>query len=175
MRLLPDSMELPYLREHILSGNPELLDLYFSQLLQSLRQQFVDVASVVNQHTQEFTPVAVGSGTAGTGTYDVQIGRVIDFGYFSWVYIHLQWDDANHTGTSNLTITGLPRTGYSLTNFTQILPYYDAESGSETSGVAIIAANSKTISALRDAAGNQLTMTGDKDIIIQGMLRKDET
>ena len=53
-----------------------------------------------------FTPTAVGSTTAGTGTYGTRTGVYTKIGRFVHVYISIDW--SAHTGTGNLRISGLP-------------------------------------------------------------------
>jgi hypothetical protein len=53
-----------------------------------------------------FTPVAVGSSTAGVGTYTIQTGRWRKIGKRVFVDIDLVWKA--HTGTGNTIITGIP-------------------------------------------------------------------
>lgn len=55
-----------------------------------------------------FTPVIVGTGTAGTGTYTTQLGKYQKIGNAVKIWITLVW--TNHTGTTNMKITGLPYT-----------------------------------------------------------------
>jgi hypothetical protein len=55
-----------------------------------------------------FTPTAVGSTTAGTGTYGTRTGVYTKIGRFVHVYISIDW--SAHTGTGNLRISGLPYT-----------------------------------------------------------------
>ena len=58
-----------------------------------------------------FTPVAVGTTTAGTGTYSLQSGRYTKVGNRVIYSLYLAW--SAHTGTGNLRIQGLPYTGES--------------------------------------------------------------
>jgi hypothetical protein len=58
-----------------------------------------------------FTPIIIGTTTAGTGTYTTNSGRYTKIG--DLVYIQLQIDQTNHTGTGNMRITGLPFTSQS--------------------------------------------------------------
>lgn len=53
-----------------------------------------------------WTPVVIGSTTAGTGTYTTQSGSYTKIGRFVTVNCDLAW--SAHTGTGNLVITGLP-------------------------------------------------------------------
>jgi hypothetical protein len=60
-----------------------------------------------------FTPTAVGSTTAGTGTYGTQTGVYTKIGRFVHAYIEIIW--SAHTGTGNLRISGLPFGGATQT------------------------------------------------------------
>ena len=58
-----------------------------------------------------FTPAIVGSTTAGTGTYSVQVGNYTKIGNTVSVRVFLVW--SAHTGTGNMSISGLPFTSNS--------------------------------------------------------------
>jgi len=53
-----------------------------------------------------FTPVLVGSGTAGVGTYTQQLGKWSKTGNVVHFNLGLAW--TAHTGTGNMIVTGLP-------------------------------------------------------------------
>jgi hypothetical protein len=53
-----------------------------------------------------WTPTVVGSGTAGTASYTVQVGRYVQIGPMVFVSWLLNWTSG--TGTTNLLIGGLP-------------------------------------------------------------------
>jgi hypothetical protein len=55
-----------------------------------------------------FTPVIVGTTSAGTGTYTVQNGFYTKIGNQVFIAITIRW--TAHTGTGNMKITGLPFT-----------------------------------------------------------------
>lgn len=55
-----------------------------------------------------FTPVLEGTSTAGTGTYSFQLGTYSRIGNVVFFHILLIW--TGHTGTGNMSITGLPLT-----------------------------------------------------------------
>lgn len=61
-----------------------------------------------------FTPVAIGTTTAGAGTYTTQIGRYTKVGNRVHFSIHLAW--SAHTGTGDLQVNGLPFTALNLAN-----------------------------------------------------------
>jgi hypothetical protein len=58
-----------------------------------------------------WTPVAIGTTTAGTGTYSVQQGRYTKIGRVCYFQMTLGW--SAHTGTGNLSFGGLPFTSLS--------------------------------------------------------------
>lgn len=70
------------------------------------------VAALDDYETGTFTPTIVGSSTAGTGTYSVQIGRYVKIGKTVTVWIRLTW--SAHTGTGNGVIAGLPFTSQAI-------------------------------------------------------------
>lgn len=55
-----------------------------------------------------FTPTIVGTTTAGTGTYTVQLGRYTRIGNRVLFSAYITW--TAHTGTGNMRISGLPFT-----------------------------------------------------------------
>ena len=57
---------------------------------------------------KNFTPVITGTTAAGAGTYSAQLGRSSQIGDVVFFKIALVW--TGHTGTGNMTITGLPTT-----------------------------------------------------------------
>lgn len=65
-----------------------------------------DVNTIDYYQEGVFTPVVVGRTTAGTGTYASQIGKYTRFG--NVVHFQIALDYSGHTGTGNMTITGLP-------------------------------------------------------------------
>lgn len=55
-----------------------------------------------------FTPVVIGTTTAGTGTYTTQLGFYARWANMVFIQIFLAW--TAHTGTGNMRISGLPIT-----------------------------------------------------------------
>jgi hypothetical protein len=55
-----------------------------------------------------FTPTVIGTTTAGTGTYSLQLGRYTRVGRAVYIQIQLAW--SAHTGTGNMKVAGLPFT-----------------------------------------------------------------
>jgi len=64
------------------------------------------LTSIPKQTSYTFTPVIVGSSTAGTGTYSVQAGLAVVTGSQVHVEIEVTW--SAHSGTGNITVTGIP-------------------------------------------------------------------
>jgi hypothetical protein len=63
-----------------------------------------------------FTPVVIGSTTAGTASYDFRIARYTKTGRMVQIEIAMQWNSG--TGTGNLQISGLPFTN--AANYTSL-------------------------------------------------------
>jgi len=61
-----------------------------------------------------WTPAIAGTTLAGAGTYSVQVGRYTKIGNTVTVHLNLTW--SAHTGTGNMTISGLPFTSANVTN-----------------------------------------------------------
>jgi hypothetical protein len=66
-----------------------------------------------------WTPVVIGTTTAGTGTYSFQIGRYTRIGRIC--HLSCQIGITAHTGTGNLEITGLPFSGANVAGFNQAM------------------------------------------------------
>ena len=64
-----------------------------------------------------WTPVIIGTSTAGTGTYSVQNGRYTKIGNRVYFGVYCVW--SAHTGTGDMTMGGLPFTS-SGSNFTGV-------------------------------------------------------
>jgi hypothetical protein len=66
-------------------------------------------ANALNDYEEgTFTPTVIGTGTAGTGTYQAQVGRYTKIGDVVRFSIFVAWD--GHTGTVNMRLAGLPFT-----------------------------------------------------------------
>ena len=61
-----------------------------------------------------FTPTIVGTTTAGTGTYTLQVGRYTKIGRSVNIQFRVQW--TAHTGTGSMTVGGLPFTSLNTAN-----------------------------------------------------------
>lgn len=69
-------------------------------------------ATVLDYYEEStFTPVLIGTSTAGTGTYTLQVGKQTRIGNIVFVSVELAW--TAHTGTGNMRITGLTYAGSS--------------------------------------------------------------
>jgi len=168
---LPINYDFPLLEREILSGDPQKLLNYLEELVLRLRFSFNDVSESANGYSSTFTPVVVGSTSAGSGTYDTQVGLYHVIGELCWFTIQLEWDDANHTGTGNVTITGLPRTSSLETSGNLVFTAYDAEAGSVFTGVATMEPNTTVISSVMDSAGTVAQMNADHTLTITGIYR----
>jgi hypothetical protein len=62
-----------------------------------------------------FTPTAVGTSSAGTGTYSIQLGRYKIIDKICYFNLRVVW--SGHTGTGDLKIGGLPVACKNLTNY----------------------------------------------------------
>jgi hypothetical protein len=56
--------------------------------------------------TGTFTPAIIGFTSAGSANYSIQDGYYIRIGKFVTVWAHITW--TSHTGTGNVTLSGLP-------------------------------------------------------------------
>ena len=66
-------------------------------------------ANALNDYEEgNWTPVIIGETTAGTGTYTTQVGSYTKIGRFVFLSCTVAW--TAHTGTGNMSITGLPFT-----------------------------------------------------------------
>ena len=168
---VPRDFDIPVNRELITSQNPLDNLKYQEQLALNIKNIASEISNGIYGETRKFSPVARGSTVAGTGTYETQVGLYTRFGNMVWFSIAIAFTDANHTGTGNLEITGLPVKAYNLTNLQQIIPVHSALGGSQFQGIALIEPNENHISAIYNG-GNTLQINGnDTDLIITGSYR----
>lgn len=177
------TQNLPLMENEILSKDPERLLFYLRNLVQRLESNFAEISNIVNQKGDNiassittFTPVVVGSTVAGTGTYDSQVGiYALTADKLCWFTLQLEWDAGNHTGTGNVTITGMPKTSATTSGANLVFVGRDAESGGESICIATMSPNSTTISSvLGDPTweGPQaLAMADDHTLTITGVYR----
>lgn len=72
-----------------------------------------------------FTPVIIGSSSAGTGTYTTQAGSYTKIGNRVFFSLYLVW--SAHTGTGYMIVDGLPFTiANNNANYTSVSTYMDA-------------------------------------------------
>lgn len=65
-----------------------------------------ELMGVALQVVGTFTPTIAGTTTAGTGTYTTQTGNYVKIGKLVIFSLYLVW--TAHTGTGNISVTGLP-------------------------------------------------------------------
>jgi hypothetical protein len=71
-------------------------------------------ANALNDYEEgTWTPTVIGTTTAGTASYSVQVGRYTKIGRMVNIECHLTWSSG--TGTGNLRISGLPFTAATFT------------------------------------------------------------
>jgi hypothetical protein len=77
---------------------------------------------LIKEYTQkqQFTPVVVGSSSAGTGNYSSQIGFYTRMGNMITFSLQLVW--STHTGTGNLRVSGLPFASMNETGLEYVFP-----------------------------------------------------
>lgn len=91
-----------------------------------------------------FTPTIVGTTTAGTGTYSVQIGTYTRMGRVVRFNVAITW--SAHTGTGNMNIAGLPFTASATANSQPVSVASSNLTVPVTSTpVAMVSANTATI------------------------------
>ena len=73
-----------------------------------------DVNTLDDYEEGTWTPAIAGTTLAGAGTYSVQVGRYTKIGNKVTAHLNLTW--SAHTGTGNMTISGLPFTSANVTN-----------------------------------------------------------
>lgn len=96
---LPTDIILPLRPEQIKSQDPDQLELYIRDLINSLTDMYQDIVGNVNGSTRQFTPVVKGATTSGTGTYTSQVGWYLRQGLMVDVWFDVVW--TAHTGTGS--------------------------------------------------------------------------
>lgn len=167
------SYNLPLQQDKILSGDPRQMLEYLKTLVGEINKSFEQSAAYNNIHLKEFTPLVIGSGTAGTGTYEKNEGFYLKQGKWVYVTMQLEWDAANHTGTTNVIVTGLPVPSFNDPDGKQILVAYEAQSGATTICVAQLEPDSTQLLML-DQDGTALAMSNDHTLTISGCYRSNE-
>lgn len=101
-----------------------------------------------------FTPTIVGTTTAGTGTYTIQVGRHTKIGRSVNIQFRVAW--TAHTGTGNMTIGGLPFTALNVTNAHAAVTFGYVNNVAYTAGaepMGFIAPNTATITLQQMPSG----------------------
>jgi len=118
-----------------------------------------------------WTPVIVGSSTAGTGTYSVQNGRYTKIGNRVYFGVYCIW--SAHTGTGDMTMGGLPFTS-SGSNFTGVsIRYSNLTCSAGYICTPIVADNRSDIVFQQSVVGAAATALGQSldvsaDVIMAG-------
>jgi hypothetical protein len=107
-----------------------------------------------------FTPVAVGSTTAGTGTYTYQTGRATRIGKRVFFELSIFW--TAHTGTGNVLIDGLPFTSAAAATPLSALSIYFSSMAMTAGrqGMAYVKNNSTQISVEQADVTGAASTTG---------------
>lgn len=167
----PQDWPLPLDEQLITSRDPSQNLLYQQQLVRAIQDINRQISNAIYGEKAKFLPVAQGGTSAGTGTYEVQVGQYVRFGSMVWFTINLEWDDANHTGTGDLEITGLPVSSHNLTNGVTVVNVYNSQSGSEFVGAGLIQPAESKISAIQNGGTTQQINGADYDLQITGIYR----
>jgi hypothetical protein len=73
-------------------------------------------AGILSQYTEgTWTPIIIGSTTAGTGTYTLQSGNYTRIGNLVFLSGRVTW--TAHTGTGNMLLGTLPFTSRNISNY----------------------------------------------------------
>lgn len=99
---LPTDIILPLETDLIKSGDPDSLELYMRNLIDTLTDMYQQLAQNVNGFIREWTPIVFGTTSDGTGTYDHAGGFYLRQGIIVDVWYDVQW--TAHTGTGNVGI-----------------------------------------------------------------------
>jgi len=99
---LPTDIIFPLQTDLIKAGDPESLQLYIRNLIDTLTDMYQQVAQNVNGYLRQWSPIAYGLSTAGTGTYTYQDGWLRRSGILTELWFDIAW--TAHTGTGGLAI-----------------------------------------------------------------------
>ena len=111
---LPTEITLPLLSDFGSASDIETQKTFFRNLNLSLTDMYRDIVQNVNGTIKQWTPIAYGLSTEGTGTYTHQTGWVRRSGIITEVWFDIGWNA--HTGTGGLAI---------------LMPYKAAKSSNE--------------------------------------------
>lgn len=133
----------------------------------------VTIPSVAGSFYDEgnWSPTIIGTSTAGTATYSVQVGRYTKVGRLVTIQIYMSWSAGN--GTGNLTIGNLPFTSATTVYQALTIPYQQTLTVPANSIVGAYIAPSSTaitIASTAVAGGNTAALAYDAvaDVIIAG-------
>lgn len=128
---LPTDVLLPLQSDLIKAGDPETLELYLRNLIETLTERDRQVVGNVNGTINQFSPVVKGSVTAGTGTYAAgeQVGWYLRQGIIVDVWFDVIW--SAHTGAGFIYVE-LPYQVAASPNSTVMRPFVGQM---ETSGI----------------------------------------
>lgn len=167
---VPRFFEYPQFR-----GDPESpsdVQTWTEAFVQANMGYLEDLSGGIYGQRGSWEPVAEGATTAGdTVTYDTQIGTYVAVGSLCWITASLEWDDANHNGTGDLIITGLPYTSDDTSGADQLIPIYDFESGGVFFGIGVISPDTKQIGAIYDGSGNLQSVEANHTLLLTGVYR----
>lgn len=118
-----------------------------------------------------FTPTIIGTGTAGTGTYSVQVGHYVKMACRVHFDINLTW--SAHTGTTGMKVGGVPFTSgaretpcainYQNLTVTNVVQAY-MESAATTIALVTVATNAARAALAMDTAAS-LNLSGSFSVI----------
>lgn len=119
-----------------------------------------------------FTPTVVGTPTAGTGTYSVQVGRYTKIGQRVYFQLNMTW--TAHTGTTNMIVGALPFTSVNVVNASSAVSIRHSGIGSPASTVVqgFVSANGTTITlesvAVAGGSATALALDTGGTLVISG-------
>ena len=127
-------------------------------------------AALANSVSFSFTPSVAGSTVAGVGTYTAQYGSYQLIGRFIFFVITLKW--TAHSGTGNLTITGLPQAALNISSLATPINIVveNLAKGSDTIS-AYVGSNSTTILVVtsgNNSVFSPVAMDSSANIYISG-------
>lgn len=112
-----------------------------------------------------FTPVIAGSTTAGTATYSVQHGTYQQIGKFVLYNVRVDW--TVHTGTGNMTLTGLPVAANNTFHSASVI--YDNGITAFASAQALINAGTTKMSFTTNSGSGSIAMAATGSFLISGV------
>lgn len=167
----PADFQLGYDLPNIVGNNGAVNRDRFGQFALRIEDIAEQLSAGIYGERGTFTPVAEGATSAGTGTYEVQTGSYVACGSLLWFTLQLSFDNANHSGTGNLEITGFPFASDETTNAVNVFTVWDSQSGAAYSGIALMDPNTSKIYQIRDYAGNIQSIEANHELYITGTYR----